>query len=164
MIKTILILLAINYTPVSPPEPNDIPFAYDANMVTAPILKWYVGEPNAVIFFDFKVTEPDGNDVNVSVIGTRYIFVKPPVKTADSNDPNGVSVKHRYKCDVKTSREGVLYLKIKTDDRQLGDNRPLDDPNDDDGPKSDTRFILVWIRKEPPPPPPKPNRPPVIGL
>jgi hypothetical protein len=131
-------------------------------MVTAPILKWYIGEPNKPLYFDFKVTEPDGNDVNVSITGTQHIFIRPPVASMDPNDPNGVSVKHRYNCDLKTSREGVLYLKIKTDDRQPGDNRPLDDPNDDDGPKSDTRFILVRIRKEPPPP--KPNRPPVIGL
>lgn len=126
------------------------PFVYDPNRVTAPIIKWYIGEPNMPIFFSFTVWEPDGQNVNVSITGIPQLWLNTP--PAQSTDPNDGSKTFFYNGDLRVNDAQIVYLLVTADDRQPGDTRPFNDPNDPSGPLKVEGMILVKaaLRNRPP--------------
>ncbi len=131
IILFILLLSGIVYG--QPPDPN------------IPVVRNYVYDPNAGPYvFDFKVFEFDAQMVNVTVTGMPWINLSSPVI-----DPN--NMKYEYTGDVPLPT-GIHYLLITADDRQAGDTRPLNDPNDLDGPLSAEaymKFEIVKINQRP---------------
>ena len=119
MIKAVFLLLLVApvWAAVLPPElePADVPFAYEPNMCTSPVMAWVITEPNIANIYSVGYHDNRGLSVDLT-----------------ANDPNGPEILiqklDRYKgptggwnqywqCMFTISDEGVHYVELETVDK-----------------------------------------------
>lgn len=150
MIKLLLmIFIALFYQPIRPPAltQSDIPFVFDPNMVQSDILTYLEVRPsNRVISIPRQVIEPDG-EYGILTCNDQTVYIPSAFTSIDPDDPNGISRIHDYFCTIRAGTiKRVIYLNFTF----------IDDPNGESyAPKSDTRTVLINVRKI--------NRKPVIS-
>jgi hypothetical protein len=125
-----------------PPEPN-VPYTYDPNQCSGPILDWGICEPNVTVFYNLRFHTQSGRparalDVTISAdpdidVLVHYYGMK--------KDPNGPGWFHEWTFAYTPASEGVHHLNCTA---QYGPRSSTPAWLIPAGPKeSDTRTILL---------------------
>ena len=135
-------VLVFTYQPPRPPvlDPNTIPFNYDPNLCLSEPLGYAVIRAGTTYENHFKVTEPEGESVTISVTTGQNIVIesKPYFNLYDPNDSLGMSKIYRYRWHWTTTPNdiGLHYVNIR-----------VTDP----GGAYDERTFLVLVKEHQPP-------------
>ena len=93
--------LVFSYEPPRPPvlDPDTVPFHYDPNLCQSEPLDYAVITAGTTYKDDFKVTEPEGNPVILSITSGQNIVIesKPISKLFEPNDPTGRCKIYHYR-------------------------------------------------------------------
>ena len=114
--------LALKYQPPRPPtlDPNTVPFNYDPNLCLSEPFGYAVIPAGTTYENHFKVTEPEGEPVTISVTTGQNIVIepKPYFKRYDPNDSLGISRIYRYRWRWTTTENdiGLHYVNIRVTD------------------------------------------------
>lgn len=128
MLIIVMFVSAVLRAAERPPElgPVDVPFVYDPNLCTAPVLSWLVIEPNISSIFRVSahnrwgkridLTVTDAHDPNIYVLIDQNPMTGGPFNGYDQN----------WQCMITPAVEGVHYLELTaTDMRGRTDRRTL---------------------------------------
>ena len=138
----LLAFIAFKYQPPRPPapDPNTVPFSYDPNLCPSEPLGYAVIPAGTTYENNFKITEPEGEPVTISITTGQNIVIEPRpyFNRYDPNDPLGISKIYRYRWQWKTTRKdiGLHYINIRVTDS---------------GGAYDERTFLVLVKENPPP-------------
>ena len=134
--------LVFSYEPPRPPvlDPDTVPFHYDPNLCQSEPLDYAVITAGTTYKDDFKVTEPEGNPVILSITSGQNIVIesKPISKLFEPNDPTGRCKIYRYRWQWATTANdiGLHYVNVRVTD---------------DGGAYDERTLLVLVKENQPP-------------
>ena len=134
--------IAFKYQSPRPPilDPNTVPFSYDPNLCLSEPLGYAVIPAGTIYKNNFKVTEPEGEPVTISITSGQKIVIEPRpyFNRHDPNDPLGISKIYRYRWHWKTTRNdiGLHYVNIRVTDH---------------GGAYDERTFLVLVKEHQPP-------------
>jgi len=132
MVKTVVVLLMLLAVPAwsvtRPPdlEPNDVPFAYDPNLCTSPVMDWQIVDPNIAAIYGVRYHDSRGLDTELTAVdpnGVEIIIQS----LGRYRDPEGGWSQY-WNIMFTISSEGVHYIELETVDK-LG--------------RSDCRTLLV---------------------
>ena len=117
LLKFILIILsvssvlAVDIPPVL--GPNDIPFPYDPNLCTSPIMDWQVIEPNLAAIYSVGSHNKWGLDTEMTTNDPNILIQK----LEKEKDPDG-GWNQWYMCMFTYSVEGVHYIEFTPTDKK----------------------------------------------
>jgi len=132
MVKTVVVLLMLLAVPawsvVRPPDlgPVDVPFAYEPNLCTSPVMDWQIVDPNIAAIYGVRYHDSRGLDTELTAIdpnGVEIIIQS----LGRYRDPEGGWSQY-WNIMFTISGEGVHYIELETVDK-LG--------------RSDCRTLLV---------------------
>ncbi len=141
-LAVLLGVLVFKYQPPRPPalDPNTVPFNYDPNLCLSEPFGYAVIPAGTTYKNHFKVTEPEGEPVTISVTTGQNIVIepKPYFKLYDPNDSLAISRIYRYRWHWTTTRNdiGLHYVNIL-----------VTDP----GGVYDERTFLILVKENQPP-------------
>ena len=137
MVKTVVVLLMLLTVPAwsvtRPPdlEPNDVPFAYEPNLCTSPVMDWAYAQPNLASIYSIGSHNKWGMDTEITVNDANIIIQKlDKVKDPDGGWNQYFQIMFAYSVD------GVHYIEITVTDK-IG--------------RSDSRTLLVLVVSNDPP-------------
>ncbi|NQT00385.1 MAG: hypothetical protein HQ580_00025 [Planctomycetes bacterium] len=114
--------LVFTYQPPRPPvlNPDAVPFHYDPNLCLSEPLGYAVIPAGTTYENNFKVTEPEGNPVTISITTGQNIVIepKPYFNRFDPNDSLGKCKIYRYRWRWRTTPNdtGLHYVNIRVTD------------------------------------------------
>ena len=115
--KTILLVMLLTIIQ-RPPVPENIPFPYDAKMVTSEVLEWFVAEPNLTFVYTASVKNKWGLEVDYTV--TDCYDANTPIlvdRGVREEDTDGGWIQ-RFHVMVTPASEGVHYLEMTAIDKK----------------------------------------------
>jgi hypothetical protein len=133
--------LVFEYEPPRPaaPDPNEVPFHYDPNQCPSEPFGYAVITAGTVYENSFKVTEPEGNEVTLSITTGQDIEIdtEPYTKLFAADDPTGKSRIYRYRWRWATTEDdiGLHYINVRATD---------------EGGAYDERTFLALVKEEQP--------------
>ncbi len=134
--------LVFTYDLPRPPvlDPDTVPFHYDPNLCQSEPLGFAVIAAGTTYKNNFKVTEPEGSPVTISITTGQNIVIepKPYVNLFDPNDSLGKRKIYRYRWRWSTTANdiGLHYVNIRVSDA---------------GGAYDERTFLVLVKENQPP-------------
>ena len=134
--------LVFTYQPPRPPvlNPETVPFSYDPNLCQSEPLGYAVIVAGTTYENNFKVTEPEGNPITISITTGQNIVIepKPYFNRFDPNDSLGKCKIYRYRWRWRTTPNdtGLHYVNIRVTDA---------------GGAYDERTFLVLVKENLPP-------------
>jgi len=141
-LAVLLGVLVFKYQPQRLPalDPNTVPFNYDPNLCLSEPFGYAVIPAGTTYENHFKVTEPEGELVTISVTTGQNIVIeaKPYFNLYDPNDSLGISRKYRYRWHWTTTGNdiGLHYVNIRVTDS---------------GGAYDERTFLILVKANQPP-------------
>jgi hypothetical protein len=111
--------LVFTYDPPRPPvlDPNTVPFPYDPNLCQSEPLGYAVIAVGTTYKSDFKVTEPEGTHVTLSITTGQNIVIepKPYAKLFEPNDPQGKCKIYRFRWHWTPTENdiGLHYVNVR---------------------------------------------------
>lgn len=121
-ISVLLCVLACKYQPPQPLtfEPHTVPFNYDPNLCVGEPLGYAVIPAGTTYENHFKVTEPEGDPITISITTGQNIVIEPRpyFNLYDPNDLLGIRKKYRYRWHWTTTQNdiGLHYVNIRVTD------------------------------------------------
>ena len=121
-LAVLLGVLVFKYQPPRPPalNPNTVLFNYDPNLCLSEPFGYAVIPAGTTYENHFKVIEPEGEPVTISVTTGQNIVIepKPYYKLYDPNDSLAISRIYRYRWHWTTTRNdiGLHYVNIRVAD------------------------------------------------
>ncbi len=114
--------LVFSYEPPRPPvlDPDTVPFHYDLNLCKSQPLGYAVIIAGTTYKDDFKVTEPEGNPVTISITSGQNIVIEPNpyAKLFEPNDPQGKCKIYHFRWHWATTPNdiGLHYVNVRVTD------------------------------------------------
>ncbi len=114
--------LVFSYEPPRPPvlDPDTVPFHYDPNLCKSQPLGYAVIIAGTTYKDDFKVTEPEGNPVTISITSGQNIVIEPNpyAKLFEPNDPQGKCKIYHFRWHWATTPNdiGLHYVNVRVTD------------------------------------------------
>ena len=111
--------LVFTYEPPRPPvlDPDTVPFPYDPNLCQSEPVGYAVITVGTTYRSDFKVTEPEGTPVNLSITTGQNIVIdtKPYAKLFEPKDPQGKCRIYRFRWSWATTTDdiGLHYVNVR---------------------------------------------------
>jgi hypothetical protein len=111
--------LVFTYEPPRPPvlDPNTVPFPYDPNLCKSEPVGYAVIAAGTTYKSDFKVTEPEGTPVTLSITTGQNIVIEtnPYAKLFEPNDPQGKCRIYRFRWSWATTSNdiGLHYVNVR---------------------------------------------------
>ena len=111
--------LVFAYEPSRPPvlDPDSVPFPYDPNLCQSEPVGYAVIAAGTTYKSDFKVTEPEGTTVTLSITTGQNIVIepKPYAKLFEPNDPQGKCKIYRFRWRWETTADdiGLHYVNVR---------------------------------------------------
>ncbi len=114
--------LVFTYQPPRPPvlDPDTVPFHYDPNLCLSEPLGYAVIPAGTTYKNHFKVTEPEGSPVTISITTGQNIIIesRPYENRFDPNDSLGKCKIYRYRWHWATTPNdiGLHYVNVRVTD------------------------------------------------